>query len=435
MWILISLLILSGLSSLILGIIDLTKTRTTTAATSMSPTAVSSLSASCGCANLTLSLTNILFNTTGVTYQWQSSLQGQNSWSNMSTPSSSSTLSVSAQNNSTDYRCMIMMASPSIISFASTTATVANAFCASTLVNCSAFDTIDSFILIGEEGTKIYDLATGCSSNSYRKLTSMSATLYVGSTYYIIATTQRSTNEYISVWIDFNDNSIFEPTENLANILYNGTANTPVTITIPSIGAGGTLGVHYMRAVASNSNSALSSCANSNVAYGETHDYSVNITTSPCKFRIRIFLYSIILFIANIVKYCQPFITDVIATSQCTEWTNFVSQLTVRPYTSMTLLSSNDPTGVTLTDPTIIGNIAAALRTSTTYGPVTSNGRSWVVGGCGGGHALSASGTPCACPNPANIVRPCIINNVNWGGIGGAVCSAVTQTIVVVFQY
>jgi hypothetical protein len=133
------------------------------------------------------------------------------------------------------------------------------------------------------------------------------------------------------------------------------------------------------------------------------------------------------------VKYSQSLTYGVTPSSQCTAWTSFVSQLTVRSYTLLTLCGTNDPIGVTVTDTTVIASIALALRTSTAYGPVTTNSRSWAVGSCGGGYELSASGSVCYCVTGYNV-RPCI-GNYNWGGINGATCLAGTQTITVVFQY
>ncbi|CAF3761092.1 unnamed protein product, partial [Rotaria sordida] len=48
---------------------------------------------------------------------------------------------------------------------------------------------------------------------------------------------------------------------------------------------------------------------------------------------------------------------------------------------------------VTVTDPIVVANIALVLRTSTTYGLVTTNGRSWIVGTYGSGSELSANGS------------------------------------------
>jgi hypothetical protein len=53
--------------------------------------------------------------------------------------------------------------------------------------------------------------------------------------------------------------------------------NTQISLYIPSIGSGATLGVHRMRAVVAY-NAVLDPCAPS-YTYGETHDYTMNITS------------------------------------------------------------------------------------------------------------------------------------------------------------
>ncbi|CAF4574168.1 unnamed protein product [Rotaria magnacalcarata] len=93
-----------------------------------------------------------------------------------------------------------------------------------------------------------------------------------------------------------------------------------------------------------------------------------------------------------------------------------------------------DSVGVTITNATVIAAIAVALRTAVAYGPVTTNGRSWAVGACGGGSELSAAGSICACPNPQYIVRPCI-GNSNFGGVNTNTCGGPTQIMTVIFQY
>ena len=142
-------------------------------------------------------------------------------------------------------------------------------------------------------------------------------------------------------------------------------------------------------------------------------------------------MYEVVFHIGTIT-YTQSFTSGVTPSSQCTAWTAFVAQLIVRSYTKLTIRGTYDTVGVTITDPTVIGNIALALRTSVAYGPVTSNGRSWAVGACGSGMELSANGAVCWC-NTGYIVRPCI-NNLNWGGANTATCSGPSQTLTVEFQ-
>ena len=92
-----------------------------------------------------------------------------------------------------------------------------------------------------------------------------------------------------------------------------------------------------------------------------------------------------------------------------------------------------DPVGITVTDSNVVNNIAFALRTSTSYGPITVNDRSWIVGKCGNGFELSSSGSICGCQAPNYIVRPCR-GNSNYGGINSATCGGPSQTMTVIFQ-
>ena len=142
-------------------------------------------------------------------------------------------------------------------------------------------------------------------------------------------------------------------------------------------------------------------------------------------------MYDVIL--AGSLTYSQTFIYGATPSTQCTAWTTFGAYLPLRTYTSMTIYGSLNGVGVTLTDPTTIYNIVLALRTSTAFGPVTYNGRSWAVGACGSGNELSANGAVCYCSTGYDL-RPCI-GNYNWGGINGVTCSASTQTMAVSFYY
>ncbi len=99
----------------------------------------------------------------------------------------------------------------------------------------------------------------------------------------------------------------------------------------------------------------------------------------------------------------------------------------------MNIAGSLDANGVTLTNPTAVWNIVLALRTSTTYGSMTYNGRLWAVGVCGSGNELSANGAVCVCTS-GYAVRPCT-GGASWGGINGVTCNAATQTITVTFYY
>ncbi|CAF1350511.1 unnamed protein product [Rotaria magnacalcarata] len=155
---------------------------------------------------------------------------------------------------------------------------------------------------------------------------------------------------------------------------------------------------------------------------GSTETYSSAVITSTATVATRTITYS------------QNFTFGLTATAQCTAWTSFVTQLIVQPYILLTMSGTFNPIGVSVTNTTVIANIALALRTSTRYGPVTSNSLSWAVGLCGPSYELSASGTTCMCTSPGYAIRPCLTNQ-NYGGINTTTCYGPTQTMTVIFQY
>jgi hypothetical protein len=122
---------------------------------------------------------------------------------------------------------------------------------------------------------------------------------------------------------------------------------------------------------------------------------------------------------------------------QYDNWTAFRAQLdtSTHTFTQATISGSNDPVGVSCTDPVIVTQMADALRNATP-GSWTCDSRTWVVGtDCGQASAVefNATGSSCACDNPGYIVRPHILN-FNWGGINTNTCDAPTQTMTVTFE-
>ncbi|CAF3534287.1 unnamed protein product [Rotaria sp. Silwood1] len=135
----------------------------------------------------------------------------------------------------------------------------------------------------------------------------------------------------------------------------------------------------------------------------------------------------------NTITYSQNFTVSGTPSDQCTAWEVFRAQLIAQPYTLMTMKGTNNAVGITLTNATVVAAIAQALRTNTTYGPVSLDLYSWAVGVCGSGYEVTSTGSICAC-NTGYTIRPCI-GNWNWGAIDGYTCSASSQTMTLIFQY
>ena len=164
---------------------------------------------------------------------------------------------------------------PAVMNLVSTIVTVKNAYCAPRVVSCSASDMIDNLRLMGEANTTIINRATGCSTNSYDNRTAESVTLMANRSYIVLISSQYATSQHLSIWIDFDDNAVFQSTERVAYQLLNSTLDTPVVITIPTISSAVRVGVHRMRVTLSYS--ILPDPCNPTNTYGETHDYSVVI--------------------------------------------------------------------------------------------------------------------------------------------------------------
>ncbi|UJR07317.1 hypothetical protein I4U23_011604 [Adineta vaga] len=130
--------------------------------------------------------------------------------------------------------------------------------------------------------------------------------------------------------------------------------------------------------------------------------------------------------------YSDSFTTGVTATTQCTNWRIFTTGLTCTSYSKMRIYGSNDPTGITITDTTVVTALAIGLRYNTSSIISPLNGINWRVGSCGSGYEITSLGT-CICSSTGYTIRPCH-GNPSWGAIAGASCSGPTQTMSISFE-
>jgi len=145
--------------------------------------------------------------------------------------------------------------------------------CYASGINCTLGDGFVGLV-IGD----IDNSASGCSTDGYGNFTTMTTDLEQGGTYDLTITTGYS-NQYIRVWIDLNDDYVFDTNSDeliLDNHLIAAVGTSTVQVTIPS---DATLGSHVMRAKA-NWNSVVPDDACEVTSYGETEDYTVNIVES-----------------------------------------------------------------------------------------------------------------------------------------------------------
>jgi hypothetical protein len=131
------------------------------------------------------------------------------------------------------------------------------------------------------------------------------------------------------------------------------------------------------------------------------------------------------------VTFSQAFVSGQIATSQCTAWTTFRSQLT-GTYSSITISGTNDTVGRTCSGAGA-NTLCQALHNNTSTS-VSCGGFTWVTDQCTGGIELTADNGTCSCTNPGYNVRPCLNTNGDWGGVNTKSCAAPSQTITVMCQ-
>jgi hypothetical protein len=120
----------------------------------------------------------------------------------------------------------------------------------------------------------ISQTGTGCGQNGYSDYTSLAADFEQGSTN-SLSVTVGNYGQYVSMWIDLNDDYEFSASEKLVSYMYCSTPGITYTASF-YISPFAALGEHRMRIRSGQYTTPLDPCAN--YFYGEVHDYTVNIT-------------------------------------------------------------------------------------------------------------------------------------------------------------
>lgn len=143
---------------------------------------------------------------------------------------------------------------------------------------CTSGDTLTYFSLKGEDGTQITNASGGaCNVLNYSDYTAIgSVDMYPSKTYTGKLKVNPGFSEGITIWIDYNDNGLFEATEKVLNHLSVAPADGQLLYGV-YIPIGATPGSHRMRVrtVFGNSGANIDPC--NSYGFGETEDYTVNI--------------------------------------------------------------------------------------------------------------------------------------------------------------
>ncbi len=257
--------------------------------------AVSDISGTCSGSPFTLSLAGATI-ASGMTYQWQSS-PDSSTWSDILGATSATMLTTETETQY--YRCDVACFGTSGSSFSSGTMVAYLGACYSIPFfsrssPCGAVSySIGEFQVLGDSSTSIVD-TNACDGMGYENRTSLSCDLSLGANYTVTVTTNTSgTLPYQvsnQVWIDFNDNGVYEATESVGGSYSYGGAMPSQTTDVLSIPVSSNIGVHRMRIVQDCGLSGYgyeypyilpSPTASDHYYYGEARDYSVNIITPP----------------------------------------------------------------------------------------------------------------------------------------------------------
>jgi len=208
----------------------------------------------------------------GVTYQWQSGSSATGPW----TPIASATSSSYSATISTPtyYRCSVTCSGQTTFS---NPTLVDITVCSPIYGSTTAYDQYISNVSI--TGTSFVNSTLGVTPgtpyNFYNTIPAPS--LSTGTTYQLNVTSGFYAGIGYAVWIDFNDNFIFESTEKLAfTTSYTSTSNQVVSLNM-NLPCSPTLGSHRMRIRSAyyGSGSTMNPC--SFIYDGEVEDYLVNI--------------------------------------------------------------------------------------------------------------------------------------------------------------
>ncbi len=139
---------------------------------------------------------------------------------------------------------------------------------------CTVGDDIDD-VFIGN----FSDTATGCTSSPYYNVQTTDTIFIQQTVPTSVSFTSNYSTQYFAIWVDFNDDGDFSDSgEHLWSSPTNVWSSSVGSITIPSTVS---LGSYRLRVRSNYSATIGASESCSNFIYGETHDYTVTVTTPP----------------------------------------------------------------------------------------------------------------------------------------------------------
>jgi hypothetical protein len=245
-------------------------------------TATATSSLACSATNFTLSLTGNTSGVSGLTYQWQSSPDNA-TWTSI--PTATLVNATVSQTTALYYQCVLTCTSTAL-SATSTAVQVTmnnffNCYCVTSPSSGGVNDIITKVSVTNLLGQNLTQVSTYTAPAYFVSYNNTPLDLAQSSTTNVLSISMgNDPNQHSAAWIDFNQNGIYEASENIALSSIAGGANSTVnyTFTVP---AGATLGLTRLRIRGGSDGVYSSAGACTTSAYGETEDYIVNIIPLP----------------------------------------------------------------------------------------------------------------------------------------------------------
>lgn len=234
----------------------------------------------CPSASFTLSVTGATV-ATGLTYVWESSSDGV-IW-NPVTPAATGATLVTSQTTATYYRRKITCSGVDAwsTSLQVTMNSFINCYCNTGLTtNINGVDIVTNVKLTNSSGGTFTQASTSNGTNNYVSYNNTPLDLAQGTTSSLAITYGTDGTQYGAAWIDYNQNGVFEASENIALAASSSGGSSTVTynFTVPLSSLLGNTRIR-VRGGSDGAYTAAGACANT--AYGETEDYIVNIVAPP----------------------------------------------------------------------------------------------------------------------------------------------------------
>jgi hypothetical protein len=248
---------------------------------------ISSFNPVCSGVNFTLSLQNNII-AGGISCQWQSSPDGS-AWTNISGATNDTLMT--SQTTATYYRCIVTCTNSGLSSNSTslyvTMNSSNNCYCTPTVIDCNAFAEYGNYLSqVSLNGSPDMVNNTGHTNSSTQCYTFYSpvsgtttTTLFAGSTYSFGAQCGETDENYVSAWIDFNEDGVFSSSEMIANGIYLSTANTTYSssFTVPASAVNGTV---RMRVILNYDMDPTDPCGTYN--WADVEDYEITLVNTPC---------------------------------------------------------------------------------------------------------------------------------------------------------